>query len=85
MYFKLHCFIAGNTVHLQKGFEGEKITAGGISLALYSGLWAYDGWSSVTVVTEEIINPAVLVFSLIAQKIFDLYKISQHTQIFCLN
>lgn len=24
---------------------------------LYLGLWAYDGWSSVTTITEEIKNP----------------------------
>ncbi|XP_038206691.1 b(0,+)-type amino acid transporter 1-like isoform X2 [Zerene cesonia] len=55
----IYVIAKGNTDHLEKGFEGSKISAGGLSLALYSGLWAYDGWSSVTVVTEEIINPAV--------------------------
>ncbi|XP_063831563.1 b(0,+)-type amino acid transporter 1-like [Ostrinia nubilalis] len=49
----------GNTAHLDKGFEGSTSSPGGIALALYSGLWAYDGWNSVTVVTEEIINPGV--------------------------
>ncbi|XP_026315088.1 b(0,+)-type amino acid transporter 1-like [Hyposmocoma kahamanoa] len=49
----------GNTKNLNKGFEGSNMEAGGIALALYSGLWAYDGWNSVTVVTEEIINPGV--------------------------
>ncbi|XP_075982897.1 b(0,+)-type amino acid transporter 1-like [Anticarsia gemmatalis] len=47
----------GNTANLNKGFEGSHWSPGGIALALYSGLWAYDGWNSVTVVTEEIINP----------------------------
>ncbi|XP_045776167.1 b(0,+)-type amino acid transporter 1-like isoform X1 [Maniola jurtina] len=49
----------GNTENLNKGFEGSTTSPGGIALALYSGLWAYDGWNSVTVVTEEIINPGV--------------------------
>ncbi|KAI8425415.1 hypothetical protein MSG28_007162, partial [Choristoneura fumiferana] len=49
----------GNTDNLSKGFEGSSTNPGSIALALYSGLWAYDGWNSVTVVTEEIINPAV--------------------------
>ncbi|XP_041969258.1 b(0,+)-type amino acid transporter 1-like isoform X2 [Aricia agestis] len=49
----------GNTENLNKGFEGSTTSAGGIALALYSGLWAYDGWNSVTVVTEEIINPGI--------------------------
>ncbi|CAB3248590.1 unnamed protein product [Arctia plantaginis] len=47
----------GNTGNLDKGFEGSNWNPGSIALALYSGLWAYDGWNSVTVVTEEIINP----------------------------
>ncbi|CAH0678738.1 unnamed protein product [Chilo suppressalis] len=51
--------VKGNTEHLDKGFEGSTTSAGGVALALYSGLWAYDGWNSVTVVTEEIINPGV--------------------------
>lgn len=51
--------IAGNTEHLNKGFEGSTFSPGSIALALYSGLWAYDGWNSVTVVTEEVINPGV--------------------------
>ncbi|CAH2046043.1 unnamed protein product, partial [Iphiclides podalirius] len=49
----------GNTGSLGKGFEGSTTSPGGVALALYSGLWAYDGWNSVTVVTEEIINPGV--------------------------
>ncbi|CAK1553321.1 unnamed protein product [Leptosia nina] len=55
----IYVLASGNTENLKKGFDGEKTSVGGVSLALYSGLWAYDGWSSVTVVTEEIINPAV--------------------------
>ncbi|XP_050354344.1 b(0,+)-type amino acid transporter 1-like isoform X1 [Nymphalis io] len=55
----LYEIIKGNTENLNKGFEGSTSSPGGIALALYSGLWAYDGWNSVTVVTEEIINPGV--------------------------
>ncbi|XP_047536859.1 b(0,+)-type amino acid transporter 1-like [Vanessa atalanta] len=55
----LYEIIKGNTENLNKGFEGSTKSPGGIALALYSGLWAYDGWNSVTVVTEEIINPGV--------------------------
>jgi len=46
-----------NTEHLSKGFEGTNWDAGSIALAFYSGLWAYDGWNTVTTVTEEIMNP----------------------------
>lgn len=48
---------AGNTQHLSTGFKGTSFAPKDIALAFYSGLWAYDGWSSVTTVTEEIKNP----------------------------
>lgn len=47
----------GNTKNLQSGFQGTTTNFGFIALAFYSGLWAYDGWSSVTTITEEIKNP----------------------------
>ncbi|XP_046391371.1 b(0,+)-type amino acid transporter 1-like [Ischnura elegans] len=49
----------GNVQHLSKGFEGTTTSPGDYALAFYSGLWAYDGWSTVTVVTEEIKRPEV--------------------------
>lgn len=36
--------ITGNTRNFEQSFEGAKISVGAISLALYNGLWAYDGW-----------------------------------------
>lgn len=47
----------GSTKNLSKGFEGTTTNPGHIALAFYNGLWAYDGWSSVTTVTEEIKRP----------------------------
>lgn len=47
----------GNTKNLSSGFKGTTTNPGHIALAFYNGLWAYDGWSSVTVVTEEIKKP----------------------------
>ena len=47
----------GNTDNLKNGFEGSTSNLGFIALAFYNGLWAYDGWSSVTTVTEEIKSP----------------------------
>lgn len=49
----------GRTENLSTGFKGTSTNPGYIALAFYSGLWAYDGWSSVTVITEEIQNPEV--------------------------
>lgn len=47
----------GRTEHLASGFQGTTSNPGRIALAFYNGLWAYDGWSSVTTVTEEIKRP----------------------------
>ncbi|XP_054264038.1 b(0,+)-type amino acid transporter 1-like [Macrosteles quadrilineatus] len=47
----------GNMEHLSKGFEGSKTGVKDIILSIYSGLWAYDGWTSVIAVSEEIIKP----------------------------
>ncbi|GJQ71124.1 hypothetical protein Trydic_g1028 [Trypoxylus dichotomus] len=49
----------GNTTNLSRGFEGTNFHPGSMALAFYSGLWAYDGWSAVTTVTEEIKRPEV--------------------------
>jgi solute carrier family 7 (L-type amino acid transporter), member 9/15 len=47
----------GNTQNLTSGFKGTNWNFGYIALAFYSGLWSYDGWSSVTTITEEIKSP----------------------------
>lgn len=47
----------GHTENLANGFAGTTTHVGHIALAFYNGLWAYDGWSSVTIVTEEIKSP----------------------------
>ncbi|RZC22676.1 b(0,+)-type amino acid transporter 1-like, partial [Asbolus verrucosus] len=55
----LYEIFKGNTENLNKGFEGTNYSPKSIALAFYSGLWAYDGWSAVTTVTEEIKRPEV--------------------------
>lgn len=49
----------GNTQNLTKGFEGSTTSPTNLALAFYSGLWAFDGWSTVTSVTEEVKRPEV--------------------------
>ncbi|XP_053970767.1 b(0,+)-type amino acid transporter 1-like [Hylaeus volcanicus] len=49
----------GHTKLLEHPFRGSTTSAGDIALAFYSGLWAYDGWTSAAVVTEEIQKPEV--------------------------
>lgn len=48
----------GNTKNLSTGFKGTTSNAGKIALAFFNGLWAYDGWTAVTIVTEEVKNPS---------------------------
>ncbi|CAF1418832.1 unnamed protein product [Rotaria sordida] len=47
----------GYTQNLRNSFDGTTKNPLGIALAFYSGLWAYDGWSSLNSVTEELKNP----------------------------
>uniref|UniRef100_A0A0A9ZD36 b(0,+)-type amino acid transporter 1 n=1 Tax=Lygus hesperus TaxID=30085 RepID=A0A0A9ZD36_LYGHE len=53
----MYGLIVGRTEHISRGFEGTKTNVKDLVLAFYNGLWAFDGWTSVTVVTEEIKNP----------------------------
>lgn len=47
----------GHTELLNNPFRGSTTSPGSVALAFYSGLWAYDGWTSTAVVTEEIQKP----------------------------
>ncbi|XP_020295152.1 b(0,+)-type amino acid transporter 1-like [Pseudomyrmex gracilis] len=49
----------GHVELLQHPFRGTTTSAGNIALAFYSGLWAYDGWTSAAIVTEEIQKPEI--------------------------
>ncbi|KAJ8918679.1 hypothetical protein NQ315_014999 [Exocentrus adspersus] len=49
----------GNSENLQGGFQGTTSSPKDIALAFYSGLWAFEGWSMVTSITEEIKRPEV--------------------------
>ncbi|XP_060081739.1 b(0,+)-type amino acid transporter 1-like [Ylistrum balloti] len=42
---------------LVTGFDGTTNNVQDFALAVYSGLWAYDGWGGLNSVTEEIKNP----------------------------
>ncbi|EHA98565.1 B(0,+)-type amino acid transporter 1, partial [Heterocephalus glaber] len=47
----------GNTTNFENAFVGTPASVGGISLAFYNGLWAYDGWNQLNYITEELRNP----------------------------
>ncbi|KAF4084282.1 hypothetical protein AMELA_G00126860 [Ameiurus melas] len=51
--------IQGNTGNLQNAFEGTNYSIGVIGLSFYQCLWAYDGWSTLNSVTEELKRPEV--------------------------
>ncbi|KAK0084446.1 hypothetical protein PV325_001196 [Microctonus aethiopoides] len=48
---------SGHTKLLANPFENTTASPGNIALAFYSGLWAYDGWTSAAIITEEIKKP----------------------------
>lgn len=47
----------GEVEYFQNAFEGTSQDVGSISLAFYSGLFAYAGWNFLNFVTEEMIDP----------------------------
>ncbi|CAG7727161.1 unnamed protein product [Allacma fusca] len=47
----------GKTDHLAPDFGSTEKSAGKLASAFYSGLWAYDGWNQLNIVTEEIKDP----------------------------
>lgn len=52
----------GHVELLNNPFHGTTTSAGNVALAFYSGLWAYDGWTSAAIVTEEIQRPEINIF-----------------------
>lgn len=55
----IYVLCIGKTDHFHNPFEGSTTSTKNIALAFYSGLWAYDGWSTVVSVTEEVKNPEI--------------------------
>ncbi|XP_020671622.3 B(0,+)-type amino acid transporter 1 [Pogona vitticeps] len=47
----------GNTDNFNNSFDGPPLSVGGVSLAFYQGLWAYDGWNQLNYITEELKDP----------------------------
>lgn len=53
----IYVLCSGKTEHFENPFQNSTTSVKEIALAFYSGLWAYDGWSTVVSVTEEVKNP----------------------------
>ncbi|VVC39529.1 Amino acid/polyamine transporter I [Cinara cedri] len=53
----LYQIYLGKIQTLMTGFEGTKLSIDSLSMAFYSGLWGFGGWTAVTDVFEEIKNP----------------------------
>lgn len=47
----------GHTEHLANLFSDTTVSPGGLSLAFYSGLFAYGGFNNLNYVAEELHNP----------------------------
>ncbi|XP_071496386.1 cystine/glutamate transporter-like [Diadema antillarum] len=48
----------GNTENFQNAFDPSEFNFKSLPLAIYSGMYAYTGWSFLVQLTEEIINPS---------------------------
>ncbi|XP_060075366.1 b(0,+)-type amino acid transporter 1-like [Ylistrum balloti] len=53
----LYKLITDGAEHLGEGFEGTSENVGLIAIAFYNGLWAFDGWNNLNLVTEELKSP----------------------------
>lgn len=53
--------VQGSTSNLQNAFQGTDYSIGVIGMAFYQCLWAYDGWSTLNSVTEEVERPEVTI------------------------
>ncbi|XP_069700827.1 b(0,+)-type amino acid transporter 1-like isoform X2 [Periplaneta americana] len=49
----------GHSENLSKGFEGSTTSPKNLALAFYGCLWSYGGWSTITIITEEVKKPEV--------------------------
>ncbi|KAK3597119.1 hypothetical protein CHS0354_021228 [Potamilus streckersoni] len=47
----------GDTEHFKDSFEDSDYSAGAIALSFYSGFWAYSGWSCLSFLVDEMVNP----------------------------
>lgn len=47
----------GNTANFANAFEGSSTSWTSYSVALYTGMWSYDGWNQLAFVTEELKEP----------------------------
>ncbi|CAJ1074043.1 b(0%2C+)-type amino acid transporter 1 isoform X2 [Xyrichtys novacula] len=51
--------IKGHTASFEDSFENTNVGINPIGIALYQGLWSYDGWNNLNYVTEELKRPEV--------------------------
>ncbi|XP_015246409.1 PREDICTED: b(0,+)-type amino acid transporter 1-like isoform X2 [Cyprinodon variegatus] len=49
----------GNTENFEDSFKNSNVGINPIGIALYQGLWSYDGWNNLNYVTEELKRPEV--------------------------
>ena len=47
----------GNTENFQNAFDGTATSPSAWAIAIYNGMWSYDGWNQLNFASEELINP----------------------------
>lgn len=58
----------GHVENFENSFEGSNVGVNSIGLALYQGLWSYDGWNTLNYLTEELRRPEVRISSFTPRK-----------------
>ncbi|KAK3092064.1 hypothetical protein FSP39_024849, partial [Pinctada imbricata] len=53
----IHSAIQGFVGNLGEGFEGTTTEISGVAAAMYSGIWAYNGWMNLNYSMEEVYKP----------------------------
>jgi amino acid transporter len=61
-------------------FEGTSTSSSQWAVALYAGLWAYDGWDNTNYVVGEMINPGQSLTSILS--LSSLYSTNNQMEVF---
>lgn len=47
----------GHSENFENAFEGTATSASAWAIAIYNGMWSYDGWNQLNYASEELIDP----------------------------
>ncbi|CBY32573.1 unnamed protein product [Oikopleura dioica] len=47
----------GNTENFENGFDGTNPSVSAWAVAIYNGMWSYEGWNQLNFVSQELVDP----------------------------